>query len=216
MRTLVIGSASRIQALLRGVGGRWQPDIWTYPARVSPGWNYYDIIIDLEADERPSPAFSVSSRAFWVFASTKKTLRSLLPHPKWAERCVGANLLPGFCERDLVEASALSDVAWKYFSAWEPQSVRVPDTVGLVSARLLSLLLNEALLLAGEAALSIETLDLAVKLGLNYPHTLSEWGNIIGWHHVLDILEALQADYSAATYPIAPLLRDLASHARRT
>ncbi|RMF47765.1 MAG: hypothetical protein D6750_08645 [Bacteroidetes bacterium] len=69
------------------------------------------------------------------------------------------------------------------------------------------LLLNEALLLAGEAALSLETLDLAVKLGLNYPRTLSEWGQAIGWRHIREVVEALSAEYGAGTYPVAPLLR---------
>ncbi|RMF47046.1 MAG: hypothetical protein D6750_09615 [Bacteroidetes bacterium] len=207
MSTLVIGSAERIEALMRGVGARWNPDLWAWPSRVSPGWNAYDVIVDLEADERPSPAFEVSSRALWVLQSVKRPLRKILPSPAWAERCVGVNLLPGFCERSLIEATALSEGAWARFQAWEPQSVRVPDAPGLVSARILSLILNEALLLAGEAALSLETLDLAVKLGLNYPRTLSEWGQTIGWRHIREVVEALSAEYGAGTYPVAPLLR---------
>ncbi|MCS6895112.1 MAG: 3-hydroxyacyl-CoA dehydrogenase family protein [Bacteroidia bacterium] len=211
MRTLVIGSQERIEALMRGVGQRWQPDLWVYPTRISPGWGYYDVIVDLEADERSSPAFSVPSRALWVLSAVKKPLRSLLPAPTWAQRCIGANLLPVFCERALIEACALSEEAWSAFQSWEPQAVRVPDSVGMVSPRLLALILNEALLLQGEAALTMETIDLAVKLGLNYPRTISEWGKAIGWHHILHLMEALQTDYGAGTYPIAPLLRSLAN-----
>ncbi|MCS7153288.1 MAG: 3-hydroxyacyl-CoA dehydrogenase family protein [Bacteroidia bacterium] len=210
MKTLVIGSESRLHAFMEGVGARWQPDLWLYPSSIAPGWNYYDIIVDLEADERPSPAFSVLSKAFWVFSAVKKPLRLLLPHPSWKGRCVGANLLPLFCQREVLEVSALSEEAWQYFHSWEPKSLRVPDVVGLVSARILALILNEALLLMGEAALSLETIDTAVKLGLNYPRTISEWGAGVGWRHILEILEALQEDYGAATYPIAPYLRTLA------
>lgn len=211
MRTLVIGSAERIEALMQGIGQRWQPDIWAYPGRIAPGWGYYEIIIDLEADERPSPAFSVPSRALWVLNSVKKPLRHQLPDAGWYDRCIGINLLPVFCERPLVEASALSDKTWARFHEWEPQSVRVPDEPGMVSARILALILNEALLLQGEAALTMETTDIAVKLGLNYPRTISEWGQAIGWRHILDILEALRTEYGAAVYPIAPRLRELAS-----
>ncbi|GIV25915.1 MAG: hypothetical protein KatS3mg026_1607 [Bacteroidia bacterium] len=206
MPTLVIGSAQRLEALMRGVGARWNPDTWVWPSRVGPGWNVYDVIVDLEADERPSPAFSVPSRALWVLQSVKRPLRKILPSPAWAERCVGVNLLPGFCERPLVEATALSEEAWARFQAWEPQSVRVPDATGMVSARIVCLLLNEALLLAGEAALPMEVLDLAVRLGLNYPRTISEWGQTIGWRHVREVVEALSAEYGAGTYPVAPLL----------
>lgn len=210
MRTLVIGSEERIAALMRGVGQRWQPDIWVYPALTMPGWGYYDVIVDLEADERPSPAFSVASRALWILSSVKKPLRHQLPTAAWYERCVGVNLLPLFCERPLVEVAALSETAWLRFHAWEPQSVRVPDEPGMVSARILALILNEALLLQSEAVLPLETIDTAVKLGLNYPRTVSEWGRAVGWRHILDIVEALRAEYGAAVYPVASRLRDLA------
>ncbi|MDW8014490.1 MAG: 3-hydroxyacyl-CoA dehydrogenase family protein [Bacteroidia bacterium] len=209
MRVLAIGSSARLQALMRGIGQRWQPDLWEYPSKTSPGWKYYDIIVDLEADERPSPAFSAYSSALWVLSAVKKPLHQLLLSPAWALRCVGANLLPLFCERPLVEACALSDAAWERFQQWEPQSVRVPDRVGLVSARILCLILNEALLLKEEAQLSLETIDVAVKLGLNYPYTISEWGRAVGWRHVKEILLALQAEYGADVYPIASSLESL-------
>ncbi|MCX7605894.1 MAG: 3-hydroxyacyl-CoA dehydrogenase family protein [Bacteroidia bacterium] len=209
MRTLVIGSRNRIDALMRGVGRRWEPDIWKWPSKVPPGWPHYEVIVDLEADERPSPAFRTVSSALWVLSSVKAPLHRLLPDPSWASRCVGANLLPGFCERDIVEATALSDAAWERFHTWEPQSLRVPDTVGLVSARILCLILNEALLLRGEGQLTMDTLDLAVKLGLNYPYTLSEWGERIGWKHIREVVEALNAEYGASVYPIAPALRGM-------
>lgn len=209
MPTLVIGSAQRIQVLMQGIGARWNPDLWVWPSRVSPGWNAYEVIVDLEADERPSPAFSEPGRALWVLQSVKRPLRKILPAPSWFDRCVGVNLLPVFCERPLLEATALSEEAWVRFQAWEPQSMRVPDATGMVSARILCLLLNEALLLGGEAALSMDTLDLAVKLGLNYPRTVSEWGQAIGWRHIREVVEALSAEYGADTYPVAPLLRAL-------
>lgn len=192
---------------MRGVGQRWQPDTWVWPSRISPGWPHYEIIVDLEADERPSPAFRVVTPALWVLSSVKKPLHRLLPDESWADRCVGINLLPVFCERETVEVTALSEVAWHRFQAWEPQSVRVPDTVGMVSARILCLILNEALLLSSEAHLPLDTLDRAVKLGLNYPRTLSEWGEAIGWHHVRAVVEALNQEYGAAVYPMAPFLR---------
>lgn len=191
---------------MRGIGRRWSPDLWEWPARSTPNWRLYDIIIDLEADERPSPAFRVVTEAVWVLAAVKKPLHRLLPDKRWASRCVGANLLPAFCERDIVEATALSDEAWNRFVAWEPNAIRVPDTTGLVSARILCLILNEALLLQSEAGLPSEVLDTAVKLGLNYPYTLSEWGERIGWTHVRDIVQALSAEYGAGVYPVAPAL----------
>ncbi len=209
MDVLVIGSGERLSPLMRGVGASWQADLWEWPSQASPGWGAYDVIVDLEADERPSPAFSVVSKALWVLESVKKTLHRLLPNRSWASRCVGINLLPGFCERPLLEATAVDDWAWERFITWQPHAVRVPDTVGLVSPRILALILNEALLLQSEAHLPLADLDTAVKLGLNYPYTLSEWGDRIGWRHIREIVEALSQEYGAGYYPIAPLLRGI-------
>ncbi|MCS7188613.1 MAG: 3-hydroxyacyl-CoA dehydrogenase family protein [Bacteroidia bacterium] len=209
MRALVIGSPNRLEALMQGVGNRWNAELYPWPSQVQPDWNLYEVIVDLEADERPSPAFEVTSEGLWVLSSVKKPLRRQLPSQEWRYRCVGVNLLPGFCEREMVEGTALSKEAWERFIAWEPKAIQVPDEVGMISARILCLIINEAFLLQGEAHLPMETLDTAVKLGLNYPHSLTEWGEKIGWKHIREIVEALQEEYGAGVYPVAPNLRFL-------
>ncbi len=207
MHALVIGSAARLEALQAGMGQRWVVDYWVWSSAVGPGWGYYDLIIDLEADERPSPAFSVSNRAFWLLNAVKKPLRTILPDASWWDRAVGVNLLPGFCTRPLLEVSALSPVALQQLKSWEPHFVAVPDEIGMTSARLVTLILNEALLLAEESQTPLETIDLAVKLGLNYPRTITEWGEWMGWQHARDIMLALAQHYGEGHYPIAQALR---------
>ena len=211
MAILVIGSEGRLEALSKGVGQNWKADFWIWPSRTSPGWNHYDLIIDLEADEWMSPAFSVASRAFWAFQAVKRTLWEILPSVDWHGRAVGVNLLPGFCERPFLEVSACCPSAEKQFRALLPQVeiFFVPDEIGMVSARILSLILNEALLLAEETHTPLETIDIAVKLGLNYPRTIQEWGMWVGWHHVRDIVWALSKRYGAEHYPLARKLLTL-------
>lgn len=208
MHALVIGSASRLEALKAGIGQRWTLDYWEWPSRVSPGWGYYELIIDLEADERPSPAFSTPNKAFWLLQAVKKPLRTILPSPSWWDQAVGVNLLPGFCQRPLLEVSALSSIALERLKAWEPHFALVPDEVGMASARILALLINEALLLAEESQTPLSTIDTAVKLGLNYPQTITEWGKWMGWPHVRDILLALAHHYGEGHYPIAQALKE--------
>jgi 3-hydroxybutyryl-CoA dehydrogenase len=209
---LVIGSAPRLAAVAKGIGQNWKADFWIWPSRTSPGWNRYDLIIDLEADERMSPAFSVANRAFWAFQAVKRPLWEILPSPDWQPRAVGVNLLPGFCERPLLEASAHSLEAENHFRSLLPDTdiAFVPDDVGMVSPRILSLILNEALLLSQETHTPLETIDLSVKLGLNYPRTIQEWGAWVGWRHVRDIVLALSRRYGADHYPIAQRLLTLA------
>jgi 3-hydroxybutyryl-CoA dehydrogenase len=159
-----------------------------------------------------SPAFSVANRAFWAFQAVKRPLWEILPSPDWQPRAVGVNLLPGFCERPLLEASAHSLEAENHFRSLLPDTdiAFVPDEVGMVSPRILSLILNEALLLSQETHTPLETIDLSVKLGLNYPRTIQEWGAWVGWQHVRDIVLALSRRHGADHYPIAQRLLTLA------
>jgi len=202
---LVIGSEARLEAVAQGIGRNWQPDFWIWPSHASPGWHQYALIIDLEADERLSPAFSVANEAFWAFQAVKRPLWEILPSPAWHPRAVGINLLPGFCERPLLEASACHAEAEARFRALLPETeiTFVPDQIGMVSPRILSLILNEALLLAEETGTPLSTIDTAVKLGLNYPRTIQEWGSWMGWTHVRDVVLALSQRYGADHYPVA-------------
>ncbi len=205
MSILVIGSEARLKAVAQGIGRNWQADFWIWPSHTSPGWHQYALIIDLEADERLSPAFSVANEAFWAFQAVKRPLWEILPSPVWHPRAVGINLLPGFCERPLLETSVCHPEAANRFRTLLPNTeiALVPDEVGMVSPRILSLILNEALLLAEETHTPLQTIDLAVKLGLNYPRTIQEWGAWVGWTHVRDIVLALSQRYGLAHYPIA-------------
>jgi len=202
---LVIGSEARLEAVARGIGQNWKADFWIWPSRTGPGWHQYALIIDLGADERESPAFSVANEAFWAFQAVKRPLWEILPSQVWHKRAVGINLLPGFCERPLLEASACSAEAEARFRALLPQTeiTFVPDQIGMVSPRILSLILNEALLLAEETGTPLSTVDTAVKLGLNYPRTIQEWGAWMGWGHVRDVVLALSQRYGADHYPVA-------------
>ncbi|MDW8236309.1 MAG: 3-hydroxyacyl-CoA dehydrogenase family protein [Bacteroidia bacterium] len=206
MRALAIGSVERLAALQAGIGKRWHFQPWVWQGVLPPDLHQYPVWVDTEADERPSPLLVLEKPYLLLLNAVKKPLRRLLPDPSWAEVSVGVNLLPGFCLREVLEASALSDGAWQRLLAFEPQSLRSPDRIGMVSPRILCLVLNEALLLSGEAQLNLPVLDQAVKLGLNYPRSISEWGELIGWRHVREVVEALQTEYGAGVYPVAPTL----------
>jgi len=214
---LIIGSSERLQALKEAIGDSWEAHYEAWPSAHTLSWGKYALVIDLEADERPSPAFSLPEGSFWALQAVKKPLYQMLHGPEWYGRCVGINLLPGFCTRKdasgrpLLEISALSAEALRQFHTLMPQAqiCEVPDEVGMVSPRILSLIINEAFLLAEETQIPIQEIDTAVKLGLNYPRTIQEWGAWMGWRHVREVLLALQAHYGADHYPLAARLRSL-------
>ena len=54
---------------------------------------------------------------------------------------------------------------------------------------------------------SEEDIDLAMKLGTNYPYGPFEWARKIGIKHIYEILEALYEDTKDERYKISPLLK---------
>ena len=84
------------------------------------------------------------------------------------------NAWPGFFERPLAELACADEVykqkasavyeelGWKYI--W------VSDDYGLVSARVISMIINEAYFAFGEGVSTKQEIDTAMKLGTNYPY----------------------------------------------
>lgn len=104
------------------------------------------------------------------------------------------------------------------------EPVWVADSAGLVLARILACLANEAFFALMEGAASAEDIDRAMKLGTRYPRGPLEWAEIIGLDQVLATMDALAAEQGEERYRAAPLLRrmvaggltspfDLADHA---
>ena len=94
----------------------------------------------------------------------------------------------------------LTALQWKY-------SI-VPDIAGFVSARIISMIINEAYFALGEGVSSKENIDIAMKTGTNYPYGPFEWAKKIGLQRVHHLL--LQMEKENDRYSIAPaLLKEL-------
>jgi 3-hydroxybutyryl-CoA dehydrogenase len=92
----------------------------------------------------------------------------------------------------------------------------VGDGAGLVLPRLMAMLANEAAFALGEATADEATIDLAMKLGANYPFGPLEWLRRIGPAKVLRVLEHLRTEFAEERYRVAPLLRRLAQEGKTT
>ncbi len=133
----------------------------------------------------------------------------ITPLNKLPENFVRINGWPGFLNRTIVEA-ACNDVGTRstasaIFSCFNKKTEWVPDTAGLISARVLAMIINEAYLTWGEEVSSKEEIDTAMKLGTNYPFGPFEWGHKIGLKNVYDLLAALSE--TNPRYEPAPLLK---------
>lgn len=85
----------------------------------------------------------------------------------------------------------------------------VPDRVGLVFPRILSMIINEATQVYDEKIASMEDIDLAMRLGTNYPFGPLKWADRIGIELIYNILLSLQRDFGDDRYRPHPRLKEM-------
>jgi 3-hydroxybutyryl-CoA dehydrogenase len=109
-------------------------------------------------------------------------------------------------------ASARASSAWRAAAplwlralGFNPQ--QVADTPGLVVARTIAMLINEAADAVQQGVCTLEGADAAMKLGVNYPAGPFEW--LARWdaRAVIGVLDALDACYRGERYRVSPWLR---------
>lgn len=98
---------------------------------------------------------------------------------------------------------------WLAVLGYQPQ--RLADTPGLVVARTLAMLINEAADAVQQGVCTSEGADAAMKLGVNYPAGPFEW--LADWNTgaVITLLNALDTHYRGERYRVSPWLRQQAA-----
>ncbi|MBI4772383.1 MAG: 3-hydroxybutyryl-CoA dehydrogenase, partial [Chloroflexi bacterium] len=86
------------------------------------------------------------------------------------------------------------------------EAAEVADGPGLVRARVLCCLINEAAGALMEGVASAGDIDTAMQLGTNYPRGLLAWGDLIGLDAVLGVMRGLYEEYAEDRYRPSPLL----------
>ncbi len=89
----------------------------------------------------------------------------------------------------------------------------VADAAGLIVARTVSMLANEAIDVVARAEASATDVDVAMRLGTSYPFGPYEWG-VRHAPEVVHVLDRLAAAYPSGRYRPSPLLRRLAADPR--
>ncbi|HMK26698.1 MAG TPA: 3-hydroxyacyl-CoA dehydrogenase family protein [Chitinophagaceae bacterium] len=125
------------------------------------------------------------------------------------ENFIRINGWPGFLERTVVESSCSNDDlktrAEKIISSFNKTIEWVPDVPGFITARVISTIINEAYFTLDEKVSSKKEIDIAMKLGTNYPYGPFEWSEKIGLKKVYELLSTLSK--SNSRYEPAALLK---------
>ena len=89
------------------------------------------------------------------------------------------------------------------------KAIAVPDEPGFIAVRIIAMIINEAYFTLEEEISSKKEIDIAMKLGTNYPYGPFEWASLIGLNKIAKLLEIL--NLTDERYAIAPaLLQELA------
>jgi len=149
-----------------------------------------------------------------IFLNTSFTTLAVQLHKSKIE---SSNLFVGFCglptflDRPLLELSLMSrldEMALKQVCAnLKTEFVLVDDRVGLVTPRVICMIINEAYYTVQEGTATREDVDLAMKLGTNYPFGPFEWCEKIGIKNVYNLLSAVYEDTKDERYKICVLLK---------
>lgn len=158
---------------------------------------YFDLCFETEG-----PAFS-SIIQKPIFANAVIATTNELPG-----NYIRINAWEGFLKRDSIEVvapglqisnlSVLDIMEWKYQTA--------PDVPGMIAARVIAMIINEAYFGLGDEISTKAEIDIAMKLGTNYPFGPFEWSEKIGLEKIHALLKKLNERDSR--YAIAPALEN--------
>jgi 3-hydroxybutyryl-CoA dehydrogenase len=176
----------------------------------------FDAIFDLNFDDNDQSSFLDygNLRNTPVFISAVKNSLAQMVFEKNANiqfPLFGINSIETFLNRNLLEVSMLNASNEQLLIAtlgklnWEYKLVK--DRVGMVTPRVVCMLINEACYTLQEGTASMADIDISMKLGTNYPFGPFEWADKIGIKNVYEILENLYNDTKDERYKICPLLK---------
>jgi 3-hydroxybutyryl-CoA dehydrogenase len=175
----------------------------------------FDVIFDTGFDNNPQylKHYSELNNKPVIVSAVKKQLAAAVLDFSTMMKChlIGMNLMPGFINRKLVELSLLKQESTQTIEQLAVKldwNIRiVEDRVGLVTARVVCMIINEACYTLQEGTADIKSIDTAMKLGTNYPYGPFEWADKIGIAEIYNTLEAIYTDTHDERYKTCPLLK---------
>jgi 3-hydroxybutyryl-CoA dehydrogenase len=188
-----------IQGIKAGTDLIWLKEI------SEPGEAEVDAIIDLqfENNEKRIQLLQQTASSLVLISSVTGTLQNLPLH------FIRFNGWPTFLKRTVWEAAhpatASQSKAEAIFSCFNKKTEWTPDVPGFISARVVVMIINEAYFALEEQVSTKEEIDIAMKLGTNYPFGPFEWSEKIGLKKIYDLLHELSKTNSR--YRPAELLK---------
>lgn len=172
-----------------------------------------DVVFDFLLHEQPQRLVMYAPEQVVFCNAATMQLAALAKGAGLDRACtlIGFNGLPTLFNREVLEVSLLQaqDKAKlkRICQALATDYLLVEDRVGMVTPRMICMIINEACYTLQEQTASINDIDQGMKLGTNYPKGPFEWANQIGVKNVYEVLQAVYEDTKEERYKICPLLK---------
>jgi 3-hydroxybutyryl-CoA dehydrogenase len=180
-----------------------------------------DVVVEMchdsaETKQRLLRAISAAARPDALILTSALPVSATLA-ASWVtdpRRVAGFAVLPPLTDTGMVELAQSLTVApetltnaARFWQSLGYDAVTVGDGPGLVRARVVCCLINEACTALSENVASPADIDLAMQLGTNYPHGPLAWGDLLGLDAVLGVMTGLFDEWGEDRYRPNPLLK---------
>ncbi len=177
-----------------------------------PNDESFDVLIDLDFDKAPDSHWNAISKIKTQYFLLGACLTQLgfVNFANQKEKVFGICNMPTLLGRNTLEYSSPIGLelpqnivkALNYFEA-----IKVDDRVGMVTPRVICMIINEAYYTLQEGTANKSDIDLGMKLGTAYPMGPFEWADKIGSQNVYHLLKAVFDDTMDERYKICNLLK---------
>jgi 3-hydroxybutyryl-CoA dehydrogenase len=214
MKILTLGNQAQLEEVKLKFGSRHEILFGKTTDQVTQLITESDVIFDFNFAPKDFGAVAHNLSKPVFINTTFSALQSVLqnnPHLN-VQRTFGFCGLSTFLNREVLEVCIHNQnnepVIKSICVELETDYVIVKDQVGFVTPRVIGMIINEAYLTAEEGTASVTDIDLAMKLGTNYPYGPFEWAKRIGIHEVIKLMDAIYQATLDERYQICQSLRN--------
>jgi len=213
MKILIIGDSNQVAEFRQKFGEHHDYTIEPDHRLAEKFIATHDCVFDFLIDESPAliEVFKKKEGVFF-FNAVKRSLAYLQNQAdhELIGNVFGFNGLPTMLNLPKLEVSMLRNqrpVLNRIGKELNTEFLVVDDRVGMITPRVVCMIINEAYYTVQEGTATRDDIDMAMKLGTNYPYGPFEWCARLGIHHVYEVLEALYEDTHDERYKVSALLK---------
>jgi 3-hydroxybutyryl-CoA dehydrogenase len=197
MQVIVLTNESLKEELLSNVASVSEEIIWIETISQLQDHPNADAFIDLLFEKEHTSKLQNLLPKIVIVNSVEETLETT------NLSFIRVNAWPTFLKSSTIEASSLNEdrkkKAEEIFSLFNKKLEWLPDQIGFITPRVISMIINEAFISLKEGVSTKEEIDTAMKLGTNYPYGPFEWCEKIGTKKIASLLQQLNKENSRYT-----------------